>query len=75
MGITNLMVQQDITSYNPTSFGNTLMLSPHLNGYHSTPSDSGMAKPPSREHFSVLKSIDFIISVKRSRLNARNFDP
>ena len=40
----------------------------------SNPSDAGEAEPPSREHSRVSKSTDFIISVKRSRHNARNFD-
>ena len=31
--------------------------------------------PLSREHSRVSKSTDFIISVKRSRHNAKNFDP
>ena len=32
IGRTNLIVHRDITSYNPTSFDNTSMLSPRLNG-------------------------------------------
>ena len=32
IGRTNLIVHRDITSYNPTSLDNTLMLSPRLNG-------------------------------------------
>ena len=32
IGRTNLIVYRDITSYDPTSFDNTLMLSPRLNG-------------------------------------------
>ena len=32
IGRTNLIVHRDITSYNPTSFDNTLMLSPRQNG-------------------------------------------
>ena len=57
-------------------------ISQHLNAVStskwviiSTPSDACEAEPPSREHFSVSKTIDYIISVKRSRHNARNFDP
>ena len=73
---TNLIVHTDITSYNPTSFDK------HLNATTtpkwviiSTPSDAGEAKPPSREHSRVSKSTDFIISVKKSRPNVRNFNP
>ena len=32
IGRTNLIVHRDITFYNPTSFDNTLMLSPRRNG-------------------------------------------
>ena len=38
-------------------------------------SDACEARPPSREHSRVSKSTDFIISAKRSQLNASNFDP
>ena len=56
IGRTNLIVQKDITSYNPTSFDNTLMLSPRLNGESFQPLVTQVTWSPHRGSISVFRS-------------------